>query len=89
MGCVLLFSCLKGVRTRGEDNDNHRWLSFPFFTRAMIGRQKKHENNGYVPSFSCMRGANTRGKDDDDLYDCCRFLFFKGTTIMRKKTTRK
>jgi len=60
-----------------------------FFTRTTIGRQKKHKSNGCVPSSLCMKRVKTRGKDDDDLYDCCRFLFFKGTMIRRKKMTRK
>jgi hypothetical protein len=69
---------LRGIKTKGEDNDDHRSLSFVFH-RNDDWEEKNHEDDSYMPSFSCLKGAGIRGEDNNNFCDHCHLLFFKNT----------
>jgi hypothetical protein len=71
------FWCLKGIKTKGENDDNHRWLLSFVFHRNDNREKKSHEDNDYVPSSLCLKGAEIRGEDDNVSMIIIIFYFSK------------
>ncbi len=83
---LLSSSCLKRIRTRGEDNDNHKWsLSF-FFIGTTIAKKEDTKTMVMCHHLVSERSRNKRWRWQC-LYGCYRFLFFERTRTRREKKT--
>ncbi len=64
--CLL---CLRGARTKGEeDDDDHKSLSSIFHRNDEGIKKRRHTDDSFVLLSLCLRGARVRGggKDDND-----------------------
>jgi len=73
-GCVLSFSCLRGIETRGEDNDDHKSLSFAFH-RNNNKKKKTQRKQLYAIIFMSKKSWNKKWRQQWFLWSSPSFVF--------------